>query len=34
MLMLQYTSQSQQAASKERRVMSTSCEVNQGVGDM
>ena len=33
-LLLQHRSQSQQAASGVRRVMSTFCEVTQGVGDM
>jgi len=32
-LLLQYPSQSQQAASGARRMMSASCEVTQGVGD-
>jgi len=32
-LLLQHPSQSQQAASGVRRVMSTLCEVTQGVGD-
>jgi len=32
--LLQHTSQSQQAASGVRRVMSASCEVTQGVGGM
>jgi len=33
LLLLQHPNQSQQAASRVRRVMSTFCEVTRGVGD-